>query len=198
MKTKTKAAFRRFELRISAYGQSYYIDRIGKLERVLARKPSVVQIDMLGVGEISADLALLIRSIFLGRSPKTRIVTNARSTLRNGSVLVWLLGDRRLIRDDARIYFRKQELSEEEKLAYAGICTDEEPRYRDSYSEIDPEEADHTRVLQLIDEFLPVKELAGRLIGVQVLKQFGLIENEPVDNFLATVFSKNEPALIFN
>jgi hypothetical protein len=45
-------------------------------------------------------------------------------------------------------------------------------------------------VLQIINEYLPVKEMAGRLIGVPVLRQFGLIENENVDSFLATVFSK--------
>jgi hypothetical protein len=46
-------------------------------------------------------------------------------------------------------------------------------------------------VLQLINEFLPVKEMAGRLIGVPVLRQFGLVDNEKVDSFLATVFSKS-------
>ena len=45
-------------------------------------------------------------------------------------------------------------------------------------------------MLEIINEFLPVKEMAGRLIGAPVLRQFGLIENEKVDNFLATVFSK--------
>src|SRR5437762_531361 len=59
-----------------------------------------------------------------------------------------------------------------------------------SNSDIDPDEGDYARVLQLIDEFLPVKEMAGRLISVQVLRQFGLIENEKVDNFLLAAFSK--------
>jgi hypothetical protein len=37
--------------------------------------------------------------------------------------------------------------------------------------------------------------MAGRLIGEPVLRQFGLIENEKVDHFLATAFSKSpEPA----
>ena len=69
-------------------------------------------------------------------------------------------------------------------------------RFRDSFSELDPEEGDYVRVLQLINEFLPVKELAGRLIGVPVLRQFGLVENEKVDCFLATAFGKSEGALV--
>jgi ADP-ribosylglycohydrolase len=49
-------------------------------------------------------------------------------------------------------------------------------------------------VLQCINEFLPVKELAGGLIEMPVLRQFGLVENEKVDHFLATAFgAKREP-----
>jgi len=74
------------------------------------------------------------------------------------------------------------------------IWKDDQPQYRDSYSAIDPDEGDYARVLQIINEFLPVREMAGRLIGVPVLRQFGLIENEKVDSFLATVFSKSSEA----
>ena len=40
------------------------------------------------------------------------------------------------------------------------------------------EEEDYVRVLHAIDEFLAVKELAGRPVDVSVLKEFGLIDNE--------------------
>ena len=69
-------------------------------------------------------------------------------------------------------------------------------RRRRLAGQIDPEEGDYTQVLQYINEFLPVKELAGRLIGVPVLRQFGLIENEQADLFLATAFGKSERALV--
>jgi len=105
-------------------------------------------------------------------------------------VLIWLLGDSRTIRHDAKLYFRRTTLSEDDEVQENGEWKDNEPKYRDSCSWFDPEEGDYARVLELIDEFLPVKEMAGRLIGVPVLRQFGLIENEKVDNFLARVFSK--------
>ena len=90
----------------------------------------MVQIDLIGIGEVPADLALLLRSILLKRSPKTKIVTNARSSLQNGAVLIWLLGDRRIIRDDARVFFRRTELADmEEAEVYAGIG-DSEPSTR--------------------------------------------------------------------
>ena len=186
MKEKSKQGLRRFRLEVR-WGN--YVERIAELERALAKKPRVLQIEIVGTGEIEADVALRLRAALMERSPSTRIVTNARSSLQGGSVLLWLLGDTRTIRDDARLYFRRTTLSEDDELPEHGVWK-EEPKYRDSYDEIDPDEGDYARVLQLIDEFLPVKEMAGRLIGVPVLRQFGLIENEKVDNFLFAAFSK--------
>jgi len=181
---------RQFQLRVVSYGNSYYIERTVQLERLLARKPREVQIELVGVGEIPADSALLIRSVLLARSPKTRIITNARSSLQGGSVLVWLMGDCRIIRDDARIFFRRVELPADNQPDAPETWSEAEPKFSDSFDEIDPEDGDYVRVLELINEFLPVKEMAGRVIGVPALRQFGLVENEKIDGFLSTVFRK--------
>jgi hypothetical protein len=195
MKTRFRHDPRPFQLQLLGYGNRYYIERVARLEALLARKPRMLQIDLIGVGEVPADSALLIRSVLMSRSPKTRVITRARSSLQNGSVLVWLLGDSRIIRDDAKLFFRRADLPEEDEEEKDKIRNDHEPNPWDSSSEIDPEEGDYARVLQLINEFLPVKELVGRLIEVPVLRQFGLVENEKVDHFLATAFGKQrEPA----
>jgi hypothetical protein len=137
-------------------------------------------------------VALRFRAALRERSPKTQIITQARSSLQGGSVLLWLLGDGRTIRDDARVYFRRTTLSEDDEVQENGVWREHEPQYRDSFSGIDPDEGDYARMLQVINEYLPVREMAGRLIGVPVLRQFGLVENEEADNFLATVFSKGQ------
>jgi hypothetical protein len=194
MKTRTTTKPRPFKLEIFTYGNSYYIDRVTELEKALARKPRRLRLDLVGVGEISADAALRIRAALLTRSPKTQIVTHAHSSLQNGSVLVWLLGDQRLIRDDATVYFRRANVTGLKVADPEEAWKNETPDYADSYSDVEPEEADYARVLQLINEFLPVNELAGRIVGVPVLRQFGLVQNEQVDNFLATAFAKSDPA----
>ena len=193
MKKKSRQGLRRFRVEVRSWGN--YVERIAELDRALAKKPRVLQIEIVGTGEIPADVALRFRAALMERSPRTRIVANARSSLQGGSVLLWLLSDSRTIRDDARLYFRRTTLSEDDEVLENGVWNKDEPRYRDSYSEIDPDEGDYARVLQLINEFLPVKEMAGRLIGVPVLRQFGLIENEKVDNFLLAAFSKS-PELV--
>jgi hypothetical protein len=188
MKSKTKQGVLRFPLSLLHYGNSYYIERIAALEAALAKKPRRLQIDMLGEGEIHADWALLIRSILGQRSPKTQIITNARSTLQNGSVLIWLLGDQRVIREDAQMFFRRAIVSDDGDATAETTWKEGDLKYSESDSEVDTEEIAHTKVLQLINEFLPVKELAGKAIEVPVLRQFGLVENEKLDGFLAIAF----------
>ena len=197
MKTSNVRRTCHFRLKLPAYGGSYYVKKALKLEAALARKPKVLHIEMIGDGEIPADLALLIRSILVKRSPETKLLTNARSSLQNGSVLVWLLGDERSIRDDARVFFKRNPLADEDPVeVYAGLG-EAEQKYMDSYSVVDPEDADYARVFELINEFLPVSEFAGRIVNVSVLRDFGLIENERVDNVLAKAFSRNDPAKVF-
>jgi hypothetical protein len=179
-----------FRVKLLNYAASYYIKRALKLEDALAEQPKTLWLELIGEGEIPADTALLFRSILMSRSPGTKLVTNARSSLLNGSVLVWLLGDRRIIRDDARVFFKRNPLEDEDPVeVYAGLG-EAEPKYKDSYSSLDPEDADHARVLQCINEFLPVSEFAGRIVSVSVLREFGLVGDEHADNALAAAFAK--------
>lgn len=190
MTKKSRQGLRRFRVEVRSWGN--YVEQIAELKRLLAKKPRTLQIEIVGSGEISAGTALRFRAALMERSSRTRITTNAQSTLQGGTALLWLLGDIRTIRGDARLYFRRTTLSEDDEVRVNGDGESEEPAYRDSYSMFDPDEGDYARVLQVINEYLPVKEMAGRLIGVPVLRQFGLIENDKMDSFLATVFSKPE------
>src|SRR5580698_9411003 len=114
MRKKSKKGLRAFQWNIQGYGgNSYFLERVAQLEKALARRPRKFQIDLMGRGEIAADWALLIRSILRQRSPRTQLITNARSSLQGGAVLVWLLGDRRVIRDDARVFFRRMGMSDD-------------------------------------------------------------------------------------
>lgn len=192
MKSQPYERIRDFRLKLTAYGGSYFVKRALKLEAALAEQPKTLRLEMIGEGEIPADTALLFRSILMSRAPGTELVTNARSSLLNGSVLVWLHGDRRFIRDDARVFFKCNPLADEDPVeVYAGLG-EAEPKYKDSQTAIDPEDADHARVLELIDQFLPVREFAGRIVNVSVLREFGLVDNEQVDNVLATAFAKSK------
>lgn len=184
MKTKrTKKTKRHSKLLLKLRSWGSYIDEAYQLESLLAKKPLRLQIEFVGSGEIPADSALLMRSIIRKRSPETRLVTHARSSLQGATCLIWLLGDSRLIREDARLHFR----------AAGPFVADEAStgwRDRSFWHDEDMEEEDYIRVLHAINEFLPVKELAGRPVEVSVLREFGLVDNEKVDGLLATAFGR--------
>lgn len=192
---KTRLNVSHFRLKLPSYDGSYYIKRALKLEAALRLKPKVLQIEMIGEGEIPADTALLIRSILLSRPRGVQLLTNARSSLRGGSVLVWLLGDRRMIRDDARVFFKSNPLADENPVeVYAGFGG-AESKYKDSYSSFDPEDVDYTQVLKCINEFLPVRHFAGRIVTVNILREFGLVDNRPVGALPAAMPSKSKQAV---
>jgi hypothetical protein len=196
MKTLIEKSICEFRLKLPAYANSYYIKRALKLEAALDKKPKILRLEMIGEGEISADTALLMRSILVKRSPETELVTDARSSLQGAAVLLWLLGDRRTIREDARVFFKRNPLADEDPVeVYAGLGA-VEPKYKDSYSSVDPEDADYARVLELIDEFLPAREFAGRIITVSVLREFGLLDDGRVDTVLAAAFSKSREVVV--
>ena len=187
MKSKTKAGIHLFPLNLLHYGNNYYLDRFAKLEKLLARRPRGLQLDLIGEGEIAAEWAMLLWEQLSQRSPRTRLITNARSSLKNGSVLVWLLGDERRLAAHARLFFRKPTVVEEPEGALAKVWNEDDLKYSDS--DADPDEVAHTRLLQIINEYLPVKELAGKVIDGATLRQFGLMENEKLDQFLVSAFS---------
>ncbi len=189
MKTKrTKTTKRHSKLLLKLRSWGSYIDEAYQLESLLSKKPARLQIEFVGSGEIPADSALLMRSMLLKRSPRTRIVTNARSSLQGATALIWLLGDKRLIREDARLHFR---------AAGPFVADQVSTGWRDRgfFHDEDMEEEDYIRVLQAINEFLPVKEMAGRPVEVSVLKEFGLIDNEKADGLLASALGRGKERL---
>lgn len=188
MKTETKLEPHRFELRQLGFNDDYYLSRIYRLEEILAEQPEQLQIDIVGECAIPADTALLIRSVLNERSPKTLLITHARSSISGGSALIWLLGDVRLIRDDAKLFFRRLETSELGEVTVDEPWRNPEADGYDAGSEVNPAEDEYARVLDAINEFLPVKEMAGRMIGIPVLKQFGLLENDSLNRVLASAF----------
>jgi hypothetical protein len=195
MKTNKRKYVIDFRFKLPVYDDVYYIKRTLKLEAAVKRKPDVLRLELIGGGEIPADITLLLRSILMGRPAGIELVTNARSSLQGGSVLVWLLGDQRMIRDDARVFFKRNPLADENPVeVYAGLG-EAESKYKDSYSSVDPEDADYERVLKLINEFLPARQFAGRIVSVNMLREFGLVDNEHVSSLPAPASSKGNPAM---
>jgi hypothetical protein len=159
------------------------VDELYQLEACLAQKPKRLQIDLVGSGKIPSDTALVMQGVLQARPKETQLDTNARSSLHGAAVLIWLLGDTRLIRADARLYFTA-----------AGEFAQKPTTWRDrALHEDDPfEDDDYLKVLRAIDNYLPVRELADQPIEFASLRELGLVDNEAMEKLLANVSQSAE------
>jgi len=188
MKAMNLEQEQKFVLKLMRYRDSNYGEVIVALEAVLAKAPPRLRIELIGAEDIPPDMALLIRSVLQERAPQTEVITYARSSLRGNAVLVWLQGARRFIRKDARLFFRRPQ----EGPGDAESCEDEgqwQERETPSLEELwepgdEVQKEDYRRVVELIGEYLPVDELAGKQIGFKTMKQFRLVDSEGFDRVL--------------
>ena len=74
MKKRSRQGLRRFRVEVRSWGN--YVERIADLERALAKKPRTLQIEIVGTGEIPADVALRFRTALMN-------VAAGRPELRN-------------------------------------------------------------------------------------------------------------------
>ena len=150
----------------------------------LAGGPKQLKLRFVGFSYSPADHALIISEILATKRNGVTIITDAWSPVIGSSVLTWLAGDIRRIRKTAYLNFRSP-------------LDNGNPRRRnfpwddcfdlfagDAEPGIDLAEQDYKTVLQLIDEYLPIKQMAGKIITPDMLKEFGLLENSPLDNLL--------------
>lgn len=183
MKAKTNDGQFKAVIKLRPFG--CYVDELYQLEACLAQKPKRLQLDLAGSGRMPSDTVLLMQSILLGRPRETQLVTNARSSLNGPVVLIWLLGDLRMIRPDARLYFASAG-----EFAERGAVWRERPCHED-----DPfEDEDYLQVLRCINEYLSVRELADQPIAVPMLRELGLLDNETIEKLLASASQPQEEA----
>ena len=57
MKTRSTRSLRRLQLKITYFAS--YTDQVHEMEKALGRKPEKLQIDIVGSGELSPNMALL-------------------------------------------------------------------------------------------------------------------------------------------
>jgi len=137
-----------------SYGNSYYIERIESVGKTHPPETAHTSNRHARCWRIPADSSAADAIHLAGALAQDPAITNARSSLQSGSVLVWLL--RRLPnhpRCMRACICAAWDLAEDAEVQPNETWKGVDSKYRDSFSEIDPEEGDYARVLQLINEF---------------------------------------------
>jgi hypothetical protein len=193
MKTRDSNGEAKFVLRMRP-APAAYLDAVYDLENLLATGRRRVTVELIGTDEMPPDIALTFCDLLRRRQPGTELVTHARSSLLGSSILLWLLGDRRTIREDAVLFFDPAASC---KPVQDGDQWDEATReqadviFEDVFGrDLKLQREVYAKVVQIIDQYLPVRDLAGKFIDVVILRQFGLLEDSPLDQELAAAFEK--------
>lgn len=177
---------------------------INKLERSFARRPATVALDLIGPGTLLPEPALILHEIIVARPPETRFFTRARSNLIDASVLPWLLGDRRELRRTGWVYLSiPRSLRRKLNLALTTVRK-KLPRLDDDpfglFSENIHYLADWEQVLRLIEQYLPLDEIAEKRLMASDLCDLGILYDNPIDRFLEALWvsSDSNPILSKN
>ena len=150
----------------------------------LENKPKSVTLRLIGPHHLQPDSALILEEILTSRSEGISITTEAWSPVLGPSVLLWLKGDVRLIRRTAYLHFRS--LSEVKRRKQRRPPWENEFNFMDADAEpgINLCFNDYETVLRLVDEYLPVDQLADKIINPDMLKELGLLGRGSLDDLL--------------
>lgn len=140
------------------------------IQNALAAGGENLRIDLLGPGCMLNDTALMTYHALRERPGTMRLHAHSHTCLINGAILPWLVADTRSIRPDAWIQISEPREGGEPlglKEYPTALSGDESPS-----------QTDLRTVLRLLNEFLPVDEIAGMRLFEADLGELGLI-SEP-------------------
>jgi len=156
----------------------------------LASGPKQLVLRFVGPHNSRSDSALVLYDILAAQRNGVTVITEAWSPVIGPSILTWLAGDVRRIRNTTYLHFRSAQDIFSRKNRCFPWEDDIDLFGEKAESEINLAEQDYNTVLRLIDEYFSVEQMAGKIITPDMLKEFGLLEKSPLDNFLRNCWSK--------
>lgn len=163
------------------------LTQLSLLESALEKDPSIFNLQLIGPSVMASDKALMLYDALMQRSPKTRLITYARSCLLDAAVLLWLAGNERKIRETAWI-----QMDSLERLLDTEPWKNPEVSRRRSINKFLTEPAwvtDYRTAARILNEYLPLEEIADRPIYKQELVEMGLLTSSEEERHLAACFS---------
>jgi len=161
------------------------VTQLSLLESAIEKEVPIFTLELIGPSVMASDKALLLYDALMQRNPKTRLITYARSCLLDATVLLWLAGDERRIRETTWV----QMDSLERLLDTQPWKNPEVARRKNSKFVTEPAwVTDYRTAAQLLNEYLPLEEVADRPIYKEELEEMGLLTSSEEERYLAECF----------
>lgn len=156
------------------------------LREGLALNGGAVHLELVGPALMCHDTALMLYHELRSRPRVGHLHIHSHTCLFDGAVLLWLAGDSRTLRPDGWI-----QLSEIPCTPPTGRAS--RPGGVDyceaiAASEERPADTDLRRIMDHLDEWLPVHEIAGLRLFPNELRDLGLLASEAEEKMLAGYF----------
>ncbi len=149
-----------------------------KVRHALRKKPRTLKLELVGAGEFSQDMVLATHSLLIeAKRGGLKLTTQAHSSLCNGSLLLWLIGDKRIIRSNTAFF--EVDGIDEQSDDDSDCMSEEDTPFLNRQERV--YQSNFREIIRLINEYLPVKELAGRRLEMRELTDYGLLDSEAGD-----------------
>ena len=156
------------------------------LREGFASHSKAMHIELLGPGSLLPDTALMLYHELRARPTSLRVHMHSHTCLFDGAILLWLAADTRTMRPDAWIQITEipETPATGRKTRHGGndyaasIVAEEEC----------PADTDLRSIMDHLDEWLPVHEVAGLRLFPKDLGDLGLLNDDKENKALAVYF----------
>jgi len=161
-------------------------DLFAKIKKAIGKSPKVISLEIVGTGNISQDMALVIWDLVQdAKKTGIRFITKARSSLYDGSLLLLLLGDARSVRSTG--FFQIDSLNRLENNDWSEF----ESR-KPSCIDVPAWVTNYREVFQIMNQYIPAEELADKRIPLVKLGEYGLLNNIQEEKSFQSLFYAQE------
>jgi hypothetical protein len=178
------------EVLINFSNQFSHDEIYSNLKEAISKKPSVMEIDLVGLGNLPQDLCLSLWYLLTSKDPKTHLVVSCNGNLVDGEVLILLAADEKKIRP--RTWMEISSLKKYEAMDFSRRAWSSK-QFGSQHDEpffI----TDYRNVFEIMNRYLPCELISkGRVDIRETFKEYGLLHSEQEEESFRNLF-KAEPA----
>ena len=178
------------EVLINLSNQFSHDEIYTNVKEAISKKPSVLEIDLVGLGNLPQDLCLSLWYLLTSKDPKTHLVVCCNGNLIDGEVLILLAADEKKIRP--RTWMEISSLKKYEAMDFSRRAWSSK-QFGSQHDEpffI----TDYRNVFEVMNRYLDCECLSkGRVDIESTFREYGLLNSEQEEEVFQSLF-KDESA----
>ena len=173
------------EVLINLSNQFSHDEIYTNVKEAISKKPSVLEIDLVGLGNLPQDLCLSLWYLLTSKDPKTHLVVCCNGNLIDGEVLVLLAADEKKIRPKTWMEISSLKKYEAMDFSRRNWSSKQFGSQHDEPFFI----TDYRNVFEVMNRHLPCELLSkGRVDIESTFREYGLLNSEEEEEVFQSLF----------